>query len=241
MARNGEHLYLKLSDMLAEQIMDGTLAEGTLLPSERELCQIHGLSRTTVRQALQDLSQKGYSRAIHGKGTVVVRPQIRQELRSIYSFDADMRRLQKNPETKIMDFVKIVPTGNVAAMMNLPSGESVYRIMRLRLADNEPMLLETNYLPCDRFPEFCREMVENQSLYRVLTSKYSLNIDVAEETFEPILLRPIEAQMLHTGQGSLGMLIERISYENGRVIEISKSVSPASKFKHHVVLRGKNI
>ena len=237
MARSSEPLYLKLSDTLAEQIMDGTLPEGTLLPSERELCQTHGLSRTTVRQALQDLSQKGYCKAIHGKGTVVSRPQIRQELRSIYSFDEDMRRLGKHPETRIMDFVKIVPTGNVAAMMQLPAGESVYRIMRLRIANDEPMLLETNYLPCDRFPEFTRQMVEHQSLYRVLSSQYGLNIDVAEETFEPILLRPIESQMLHTPQGSLGMLIERISYENGRVIEISKSVSPASKFKHHVVLR----
>ena len=237
MARTREHLYLKLSDALAEQIMDGTLAEGTLLPSERELCQNHGISRTTVRQALQDLSRKGYIKAIHGKGTVVVRPQIRQELRSIYSFDEDMRQLGKHPETKIMDFVKIVPTGTIASMMRLPAGESVYRIMRLRLANNEPMLLETNYLPCDRFPEFHRQMLENQSLYRVLASAYSLNIDVAEETFEPILLRPMEAQMLHTGQGALGMLIERISYENGRVVEISKSVSPASKFKHHVVLR----
>lgn len=237
MARNGELLYLKLSDMLAEQIMDGTLPEGTLLPSERELCQMHGISRTTVRQALQDLSQKGYSRAIHGKGTVVIRPQIRQELRSIYSFDEDMRRLGKKPETQIMDFVEIVPTGTVAAMMQLHSGEAVYRIMRLRLTDNEPMLLETNYLPCHRFPEFSRDMLENQSLYRVLTSQYALNIDVAEETFEPVLLRPMEAQMLGTSQGALGMLVERISYEDGKVVEISKSVSPASKFKHHVVLR----
>ena len=238
MARNTELLYRKLSDALAEQIMDGTLPEGSLLPSERELCQIHGISRTTVRQALQDLSQRGYSRAIHGKGTVVVRPQIRQELRSIYSFDEDMRRLSKNPQTQIMDFIKIVPTGNIAAMMQLPAGESVYRIMRLRLANDEPMLLETNYLPCNRFPDFSRQMVEHQSLYRVLQSQYALHIDVAEETFEPILLRPMESQMLHTGQGALGMLIERISYEDGKVVEISKSVSPASKFKHHVVLRG---
>lgn len=237
MPKSSDHLYLKLSDTLAEQIMDGTLSEGTLLPSERELCQQYGISRTTVRQALQDLNQKGYSKTIHGKGTVVVRPQIRQELRSIYSFDEDMRRLGKEPETQIMDFVEIVPTGAIAEKMKLPAGESVYRIMRLRLANDEPMLLETNYLPCNRFPELRREMIEHQSLYRVLSDTYSLHIDVAEETFEPILLRPMEAQMLHTGQGNLGMLVERISYENGKVVEISKSVSPASKFKHHVVLR----
>lgn len=237
MVRNSEHLYLKLSDALAEQILDGTLPEGSLLPSERVLCQTHGISRTTVRQALQDLSKKGYIKAIHGKGTVVIRPQIQQELRSIYSFDEDMRRLGKNPETQIMDFVKIVPSGTIANLMRLPAGESVYRIMRLRLANGEPMLLETNYLPCSRFPDFSRQMLENNSLYRVLTSTYALNIDVAEETFEPILLRPMEAQMLHAGQDALGMLVERISYEEGRVVEISKSVSPASKFKHHVVLR----
>lgn len=237
MPRTTECLYLKLSDTLAGQIMDGTLGDGTLLPSERELCLMHGISRTTVRQALQDLSKKGYIKTIHGKGTVVVRPQIRQELRSIYSFDADMRRLNKNPETQIMDFIEIVPAGTIADQMQLPAGESVYRIMRLRLANGEPMLLETNYLPCDRFPDFNREMIEQQSLYKVLTSQYALNITVAEETFEPILLRPMEAQMLHTGQGALGMLIERVSYEGDRVVEISKSVSPSSKFKHHVVLR----
>ena len=71
----------------------------------------------------------------------------------------------------------------------------------------------------------------------VLTNRYALNIDVAEETFEPILLRPMESQMLHTGHGALGMLFERIFYEGGQVVEISKSVSPASKYKHHVVLR----
>lgn len=60
---------------------------------------------------------------------------------------------------------------------------------------------------------------------------------MAEETFEPVLLRPMESQMLRTDQSALGMLVERISYENGRVVEISKSVSPASKFKHHVVLK----
>ena len=237
MAKSSEHLYLKLSDTLAEQIKDGILQEGTLLPSERELCQKYGISRTTVRQALQELNQKGYSKTIHGKGTVVVRPQIRQELRSIYSFDEDMRRLGKQPETQIMDFVEIVPTGTLAELLKLPAGESVYRIMRLRLANDEPMLLETNYLPCSRFPDLRREMIEHQSLYRVLSSTYDLHIDVAEETFEPILLRPMEAQMLHIGQGCLGMLVERVSYENGNVVEISKSVSPASKFKHHVVLR----
>lgn len=237
MEKKGEFLYLRLSNTLAEQISDGSFPEGSLLPSEREMCEMYQVSRTTVRQALQDLARKSYIRVIHGKGTVVVRPQIQQELRSIYSFDEDMRRLKKNPKTQIMDFVQIVPGGAMADKLALPPGGSVYRIMRLRLANEEPMLLETNYLPCSRFPGLTRQMLEDRSLYQVLSSQYHLNIDVAEEAFEPILLRPMEAQFLRTGQGTLGMLVERIAYEGGSVVELSKSVSPASKFKHHVVLR----
>ncbi len=236
MPKKAGHLYLRLADSLIDQIKDGTYAEGSLLPSERELCETYEVSRTTVRQALQELSQEGYVNSIQGKGTFVARPQIRQELSSIYSFDEDMRRLGKTPETRIMDFVEMTAAGTLAATFSLPEGSSVYRIMRLRLADGEPMLLETNFLPCTRFPGISREALENQSLYRVLTTQYSLNISVAEETFEPVLLRPIESQIFGAVQNALGMLIERIAFEGENVVEFSKSVSPSYKFKHHIVL-----
>lgn len=236
MPKKTGHLYLRLADTLKEQIKNGIFAEGSLLPSERELCEKYEVSRTTVRQALQELSQEGYVSSIQGKGTFVSQPQIRQELSSIYSFDEDMRKLGKVPETRIMDFVEMAASGTLARTFSLPEGSSVYRIMRLRLADGEPMLLETNYLPCTRFPGISREALENQSLYRVLTTQYNLNITVAEETFEPVLLRPMESQIFSTVQNALGMLIERISFEGQNVVEVSKSVSPSYKFKHHIFL-----
>lgn len=236
MPKKSGHLYLQLADSLIEQIKNGTFSEGSLLPSERELCEEYGISRTTVRQALQKLSQEGYVNSIQGKGTFVSRPQIRQELSSIYSFDEDMRRLGKTPETRVMDFVEMTAIGSLAKSLSLSEGTAVYRVMRLRLADGEPMLLETNYLPLIRFPGMIREELENQSLYRLLFTKYNLNITVAEETFEPVLLRPMESQIFGAVPGALGMLIERISYEGGTVVEVSKSVSPSYKFKHHIVL-----
>ena len=80
------------------------------------------------------------------------------------------------------------------------------------------------------------EMLENRSLYRVLSSRYGFKATTAEETFEPVLLRPMEAQLLGVESHTLGLLIERISYEGNRPAEISKSVSPSSKFKPHVIL-----
>ena len=72
----------------------------------------------------------------------------------------------------------------------------------------------------------------------MLSSRYGLKLTAAEETFEPILLRPLEAQMLKTEENALGMLVERISLEGeARVVEFSKGVSPARKFRHHITLK----
>lgn len=236
MAKRTESLYMQLVDTLITQIRDSVYADGSLLPSERELCEMHGVSRTTVRQALHELSVKGYTKSIRGKGTMLFNNQLRQEMNSIYTFDEDMRRLGRQPNTKILDFVQIVATDAIATMLGLEKNESVYRIMRLRLANKEPMLLETNYLPCSRFPDLTLEMLENQSLYKVLSFHYHFEITTAEETFEPVLLRPMEAQLLGVESHTLGLLIERISYEKNKPTEVSKSVSPSSKFKPHVVL-----
>ena len=237
MRKKSEHLYLQLAETLMSQIREGTYADGSLLPSERELCEQYHLSRTTVRQALQVLNQKGYTKSSRGKATVALQPQIRQELNSIYSFDEDMRKLGRTPETRILDFLEVKASGKIATALSVPEGTPVYRIMRLRLADGEPMLLETNYLPCARFPGITLQEVEGHSLYQMLNAQHGLNITVAEETFEPILMRSMEASLFGTAPHTLGMLIERIAYEDGVAVELSKSVSPSSKFKPHVVLK----
>ena len=151
--------YLCLANSLIEQITEGVYPKGCLLPSEREICEKYNISRTTARQALNILAQEGYITSIQGKGTVVTHPQIQQELGTIYSFDEDMRQLGKNPETHIMDFIEMSAPDALAAIFSLPPGCPIYRIMRLRLADQKPMLLETNFLPCSRFPHFNHKMM----------------------------------------------------------------------------------
>jgi GntR family transcriptional regulator len=228
---------MQLANSLLGQIQDGTFSAGNPMPSERELCEKYGISRTTVRQALGELLQQGYVNSIQGKGTFVARSQIRQEICSIYSFDEDMRRLGKTPETLVVDFIEMAAAGALAKNMGLREGAAVYRVMRLRLADGEPMLLETNFLPVARFPGVTRQHLDNQSLYRFLIAQHHLEITHAEETFETTLLRPMEVQLFDAERGALGMLIERIAYEGEAAVEFSKSVSPAHKFKHRVLLR----
>lgn len=228
--------YLRIAEILIEQIQNGTYEEGQLLPSENTLREKYGISRTTVRRALLEMSKRGFVKSMQGKGTVVMIPRIRQELSRIYGFAEDMSRLGKKAETRVLDFVEVLANDSSNRRIGIPEDSRMYRIMRVRIADGESMLLETNYLPCDRFPDLSREMLEDRSLYDVLCREYDLKIDVAEETFEPVILRPMEMQIFGVPNGTLGMMVERISFENGRIIEFSKSVSPAVKFKYHIVL-----
>lgn len=229
-------LYSQVADALIAQI-NGHMY-GKLLPSERALCEQYQVSRTTIRQALHLLAQRGYVDGVRGKGMVVSHPQLLQELHSVYNFHEEMRRQGKRPETHMVDFVVQAASGGLASVFSLPEGSPVYRMIRLRLADGVPMLLETTYLSYQRFPGIQQKELEKGPLHHLLSSRYGLKLTAAEETFEPILLRPLEAQMLKTEENALGMLVERISLEGeARVVEFSKGVSPARKFWHHITLK----
>jgi GntR family transcriptional regulator len=229
-------IYFCLADTIAEQISQGKYPAGSLLPSEREICTQHDVSRTTVRRALQELTRNGYIHTVYGKGWAVVGTRIQQEISNIYSFDEDMRRLGKNPETKVVDFVLISAPPNLVKLFAIPEGGLCYRIIRLRMADGEPMLLETNFLPHQRFKNVERSEIEQHSLYKYLGETYGFHITKAEETFEPVRLTALESRLLLVETDTLAMMIERIAYEGNRVVEFSKSVSPSYRFRHHIVL-----
>lgn len=163
-------LYSQVADALIAQI-NGHMY-GKLLPSERALCEQYQVSRTTIRQALHLLAQRGYVDGVRGKGMVVSHPQLLQELHSVYNFHEEMRRQGKRPETHMVDFVVQAASGGLASVFSLPEGSPVYRMIRLRLADGVPMLLETTYLSYQRFPGIQQKELEKGPLHHLLSSRY---------------------------------------------------------------------
>ena len=110
-------LYSQVADALIAQI-NGHMY-GKLLPSERALCEQYQVSRTTIRQALHLLAQRGYVDGVRGKGMVVSHPQLLQELHSVYNFHEEMRRQGKRPETHMVDFVVQAASGGLASVFSL--------------------------------------------------------------------------------------------------------------------------
>ncbi|WP_262428892.1 GntR family transcriptional regulator [Paratissierella segnis] len=235
--QNRMPLYSQLMDIIVEMIEEGNLKEDDQLPSERELCDTYDISRSTVRQAIQELEKEGYIYRLHGKGTYISPKMFKQNLLKFYSFTEEMKKLGKTPSSMVLDFDIINTNEKLAKKMRLNIGDKVYIFTRLRLADNEPMMLETSYVPCSRFPGLTKELLEENPMYDIFSKLYGVSITSAEETFQTVVTRDNEAKLLKYSLHLPSMMIERTTYETESVVEYTKSVARGDRFKYSVILK----
>jgi len=229
-------LYYQLTEELRENIENGEWPPNSLIPSETELCEKYKVSRGTVRQALSQLVQEGLLYRKQGKGTFVAEPKITQQLNRFYSFAQDMREKGLRPSSLLLQKEKILPDSYIKNILGLKEEEMVYKIMRLRLADEEPLILETSYLVEELFPDLDKEDVEKVPLYDIILKKYRIKITRAKETFEPVLIDEFEAKKLKIPVGSPALLVKRITYTAGIPFEFRKSVVRGDKCSYSVEL-----
>ncbi|MBU5437949.1 GntR family transcriptional regulator [Tissierella sp. MSJ-40] len=226
----------QLMDAIIEMIQTNNLDENDQLPSERELCDIFDVSRATVRQAIQELEKDDYIYKVHGKGTFVSPKKFKQNLLKFYSFTEEMKKIGKKPTSNVMDFQIIESDEKLAKKMKINSGDKVYMFTRLRLADGEPMMLETSYVLYDRFPGITKKDLQENAMYDILTQRYNTVFTCAEEIFQPVLTRKDEAKLLNYHEGLSSMMIERITHEGNLIIEYTKSIARGDRFKYRVLL-----
>lgn len=228
-------LYLQLMNILIDKI-ENKLEEDTKIPSEREICEVYDVSRTTVRQAMDELEKEGYIYKIHGKGTFVSPKRMNQDLSAFYSFTEEMKKLGKEPSSEVTGFEVVQAGDHISDIFKIGNEDLLYKISRIRKADGIHMMYETTYIPYDRFKGITREKLENKPLYDILSKEYNVRISSAEEYFRPILTNKIESVYLDIKEGSPSLKIERFTYEKGEVIEYTVSVARGDKFKYRVRL-----
>jgi len=229
-------LYYQLMEIIIEQIQIGKLRERDQLLSERELCEKYNISRATVRQAIQELEKEGYIYKQHGKGTFVSPKEFKQDLLKFYSFSEEMKKLGKVPTSKVINFDLIQSDEETAKKLEIPVGDIVYKFTRLRLANAEPMMVETTCLPYNRFPNITQSDLEKEALYDILSNRFHVSFAKAEEEFRAVYVRKQEAELLNYTEGHPSMLIERITFEKDAVVEYTVGVARGDKFKYRVVL-----
>ncbi len=215
MRTQGLPRYLRLADDLRARIRSGVLPPKARLPTEAELCQRYGLSRGTVVRALELLERQGLIERQAGRGTFVAAPRLAPGSFRILDFSDDMRQRGKTPGTRLLHRGVERPTPFLATALRLPRGEQVIRIERLRLADGEPMALETRYLAYATCPELLDEDLERESIHRLLIEKYRLPLVRAQFTMSAAVLDPREAALLATAPGTPGFRVERLTFTTG--------------------------
>ena len=234
-------LYYQIIRIVEREIAEGSLGAGDKLPTEQELCDQYKVSRTTVRQALLSLVNDGLLYRKQGKGTFVAKPKLLRSITNLYSFSASMREIGVVPASRVLEQNSIPATDELIDKLDLgASNNDVIKIARLRLADGNPLIIETSYIPYRLAPLLIEEDLEHGSLYFLLSRKYRLHITDAEETYESIIVNAEEAKLLQCTPFSPGFFIERLAFlESGTPVEYSHSVVCASRCKLVTRLRNK--
>lgn len=230
-------MYYQLKQIIIEMIESRELKDNERLPTEKELCEKYSISRATVRQALTELENEDYIYKIQGKGTFVSPKKFQQDLLKFYSFTEEMKKINRKPSSKVLSFEIKYPSKKIASTLNIKNSEKIYEFVRLRLADDEPMMLETTHIPYSYYKVLSKKQLEEKPLYSILINEYGVSFSKAEEIFRSTLINKEEAKKLNYFKGGPAILLERITYDSkDRLIEYTKSIARGDKFKYHVVL-----
>src|ERR671937_344696 len=200
------------------------LQVGEAIPPERRLSRKLGVSRLTLRAALDDLVRDGYLERRHGSGTFVSEPKIAQQL-TLTSFSEDMRRRGMVAGSRTIELREIHAGAAVGRALNVSPDARVVLIRRLRLADGEPMALETLHVPAAVVPGLTREVLENASFYDLLEKRYRVIIDSGMRWIEPTVTNGEESALLGVPLHSPAFLSKRPSRTaEGQTVEFVRSL-----------------
>jgi GntR family transcriptional regulator len=214
-------LYYQLKEILLEEIKQSE--EGASFPTELELCKQFDISRPTVRQAVNELVIEGYLNRVKGKGTFISESKIKQDfLIVLESFTEEMQRKGLVPTTKVLRFETVKADQKVAEALNVPLGNMVVQLQRLRCANDRPIVLVATFLPHEKLPNILARDLENESLYTIIEQEYGYKIDRAIRVLEARIAEAEEAELLKIKNGAPIQYIETTTYlQDGTPIEFS--------------------
>lgn len=229
-------LYLQLQRRIGEAIASGRLKPGDSLPPERDMAAMTGLSRVTVRKAVEGLVGSGQLVQKRGSGTFVAQrvERLEQALSLLTSFTEDMARRGKSVESVWLSRALHAPAPEEVMALGLGAGDRVARLERVRRSDGVPLAIERASLSAAVLPE--PQAVE-ASLYAVLEARGMRPVR-AVQRISAANLGARDAELLNVAPGAAGLRIERIGYlPDGRVVEFTRSLYRGDAYDFAVELK----
>jgi DNA-binding GntR family transcriptional regulator len=229
-------MYFQIQTQLLQMIQSGRLRAGDPLPSEEELSRIYGVSRMTSRQALQSLRSQGFVSRHKGQGSFVSQPRVEKDITHLCGFTAEMRALGIKATSRVLEEETAPASPEVATQLGVPVGAPVFRLRRLRLADDLPVAVEEIRLPSSRFPGIEKLDFSRLSLYQTLRTRYGIRVSRADEILESRAATHREAELLGIQPRSSLLVISRTLWSADDLpVETAHSVYRGDRYR--VVLR----
>lgn len=221
-------------DEIAERIecyiIEHNLRPGDRLPSERELCDAWSCNRMTFRAAVKRLIAEGRLVNIPSTGNFVAPEKLERYLQDLTSFSDFVMQKGRRIENRLISARTLPAAARMAERLHIPAGSEVFELVRLRIVDDEPVSLETAYIPCQRFEGIEKYDFERLSLYTVMERKYGVLLGGGSEEISLTFADANEAALLQIPEGQALFYLKGLTWdEHDTPIEMIKSVSRTDK------------
>ncbi|MCJ7780090.1 MAG: GntR family transcriptional regulator [Acidimicrobiia bacterium] len=228
--RSHRPLYLQVVDYLAGQIHDGDLPTGSRVPSERELAEELGVSRTTARLAVDQLVRTGMVYREQGRGTFVAEPHMRG-VQGFQSFSQDVRARGSKPGSRVIRFGLIPPDSDVQAKLRIGADDLALELVRLRTADGEPIAFQESYLPRDLVPGLEDDDMTDRSLFTVLRERYFVYPAWTEAEVKATFASAEVCQLLGISDDQPVLVVDGLTFTDSfTVVEAVRTTYPSQDF-----------
>jgi GntR family transcriptional regulator len=229
--------YEQLAELLRKEIEQNKPQTGVYqLPSENDMAGLHGVSRPTIRHALDALERQGYIYREKGRGSFAATRRVEHEVSQLVSTTEAMRKRGWTVETKVAGLSRLAASPTAAHALELKPGEEVYELRRLRIVEGVPLSLQTACLPA----HLCPGLEENDltsSLYRLLESRYGLRLWTGNEILRARGATQPEGKLLEIRKGTPVMFAERITYTStGAPVEYLEAVWRGDRYDFKATL-----
>jgi GntR family transcriptional regulator len=230
--------YIQVKDALQLRIQDGSWQPGDQIPGEPELCRMFDVSRTVIRQALNDLVYRGLLVRKKGKGTFVAEPKIRESLvQKLTGFHQDMVEQGYTPVTRVLKQGLVQANRKVATYLGIDEGTEVVEIERVRFVQDEPIQLTTTYLPYRLCPELLHQDLTDQSLYMFLERQCGIMIARGHRSIEAVPANDYEARLLQVKKGAPLIMLNSVSFlSDGTPVEYYHALHRGDRTRFEVEL-----
>ena len=230
-------LYFQVKQMILKRIEEEYAQPGSSLPGEKELEEQYGVSRITIRRALQELVDEGYIVRQPGKGSFVRQAKLQDRSAVLGGFANDLQAQGYEVESEILDYCVRSAAPHIAKKLGIETGKNVLYLKRLVIADGEPLAVTNAHFNVGPHVVFSREELSSDSIFPLFEQKYGIVLRRAQKSIEVTLTLKDEAELLGVALNAPAMLTELLVFnEQEELVGFVKTLYRGDRYKFFITV-----